>query len=173
MKVAIVALVATLASLAAPADARAQWAIARIPTPTTASCINRKTDEITISLRRVVTHKTSGFFTADNKAGVAVMATLNADNAPAATTPSVNLIDIQAEPTGQISLPLEYPIASDLQLANGSLITKNMEIAIYLERTRSKTGFGTVLTTAAQLLGHSVHSCKSICKRSEPGCAVC
>ena len=128
-------------------------AVVRVPTPIAARCINSRTDEVTITVRRVVTHKTSGFFTSDNKAGVTVISTLNADGTPPAKIPSVNMVDIQNEPTGQVSLLLEYPIASQLELTQGQTTTKNMQLDIFLEKTRGANTFGSVLTTAGQLLG--------------------
>jgi hypothetical protein len=127
--------------------------IIRIPTPTNARCINRRTDEVTITLRRIVTQKTGGFFTETNKAGVAVLSTLNADNQPPAKTPSVNVIDVKTEPRGQVSLPLEYPIASNLVLRQGNAITNNMQLDLYLEKTRDRNGFGNLLNTAGEVLG--------------------
>ena len=136
------------------ASARAQGGkIIRIPTPTNARCINARTDEVTISLRRIITQKTGGFFTQDNKAGITVLSTLNADGTSPAKTPSVNLVDIKTEPKGQVSLPLEYPIASQLALKQGNLITKNMQLDLYLNKTRGANTFGTVLTTAGDILG--------------------
>jgi hypothetical protein len=127
--------------------------IIRIPTPLNARCINARTDEVTISLRRIITQKTGGFFTEDNKAGITVIATLNADGTSPVRTPSVNLVDIKTEPKGQVSLPLEYPIASQLALKQGNLITKNMQLDLYLNKTRGANTFGTVLKTAGDILG--------------------
>ena len=127
--------------------------IIRIPTPTNARCINARTDEVTISLRRIITQKTGGFFTEDNKAGITVIAILNADGTAPAKTPSVNLVDIKTEPKGQVSLPLEYPIASQLALKQGDLVTKNMQLDLYLNKIRGANTFGTVLTTAGDILG--------------------
>jgi hypothetical protein len=129
--------------------------IVRIPTPIRARCINAKTDEITMTLRRIITQKTSGFLTSDNRAGVTVIATLNSDGNPQSKTPSVNLVGIQAAPKGQVILPLEYPVASLLPLSpdSGKTFTKNMLLELYLDKVRGANTFGTVLDTASGLLG--------------------
>lgn len=129
--------------------------IVRIPTPVSPRCIDSN-DRVTMTLRRIVTQKTSGFFTSDNQAGVAVIATLNADGTPPAKVPSVNLISISDAGTGQVILPLEYPIASQLPLSTSSpnsLTTKNMQLDLYLEKTRGSNTFGQIITTAGQVLG--------------------
>jgi hypothetical protein len=111
--------------------------------------------------------KTSGFFTADKKAGVAVIATLNATsiqlNLPgaqptnvSATTPSVNLLDISGEKNGRVFLPLEYPIANRFLLSQTDTQTKtettNMLVQMYLEKTRGANTFGTIVQDAGTIL---------------------
>lgn len=127
--------------------------IIRIPTDDP-YCINAKTDEVTVTLRRIITHKTGGLLTEDKKAGVTVIATLNADGSPQAKTPSVNLISVEDAPKDQVILPLEYPVASLLALSQdgGKTFTKNMLLDLYLNRVRGKNTFGTVLDTAGNLL---------------------
>ena len=101
--------------------------------------------------------KTSGFFTKDNQAGIAVISTLNADGQPPAKTPAVNIVSIADEHKGQVFLPLESPIASRLLLTQSggwtSAETKNMLLEMYLEKTRGANSFGTFLSTAGTVLG--------------------
>jgi hypothetical protein len=128
--------------------------IVRIPTPINARCINAKTDELTMTLRRIITQRTEGFFTEDKRAGVTVIATLNSDGNPTSKTPSVNLIDIESAPMGQVLLPLEYPVASLLPLSadSGKTFTKNMLLELYLDKVRGENTFGKVLDIAGSLL---------------------
>lgn len=128
--------------------------IVRVPTPIAARCINARTDEITATLRYIKTQRTKGFFTDDNRAGVTVIATLNSDGNPKAQNPSVNLIGIRNAPAGQVYLPLEYPIASLLALSpdSGKTFTKNILLELYLDKTRGKNTFGTILDAAGTLL---------------------
>jgi hypothetical protein len=90
--------------------------VVRIPTISNPRCINSKTDEITLSVYRVTVERTGGFFTEDNQAGIAVLSVLNADGQTPAKTPSVNVISISGEHRGQVFLPWEYLIASQLSL---------------------------------------------------------
>jgi hypothetical protein len=130
----------------------------RIPTASSPRCINSKTDEITLSVYRVTVEKTTGFFTSDNQAGIAVISTLNADGQTSAKTPSVNVVQISDEHKGQVFLPLEYSIASQMPLSqsgtgSSAAVTKNMLLEMYLEKTRAANKFGTFLTTAGNVLG--------------------
>jgi hypothetical protein len=133
--------------------------IVRIPAPISPRCINSTTDEVTVTLRRIITQRTGGLFTSDNQAGVAVVTTLNADGSPPTKTPSVSLINIASAPKGQVMLLLEYPVASQLLLTqeksptSEKLVTKNMQLDLYLARVRSDNTFGKILTVASQFLG--------------------
>lgn len=129
--------------------------IVRIPTASSARCINAKTDEVTVTMRRIITTKTGNIFTEDKRAGVTVITTLNSDGNPQSKTPSVNLVSIEDEPKGQVKIPLEYPIASLLSLSqdSGKTFTKNMLLELYLDKPRGKTTFGEVLDSAGNVLG--------------------
>ncbi len=124
----------------------------RIPTPVTGRCINSTSDEVTVTLRRLVTQKYGGFFTQDNKAGVTVVATLNGTVDASAKTPSVNQVDVQQMKTGQVSLALEYAVADQLILSQENARTKNIQLDLFMARTRGKNTFGTVIDVAAQVL---------------------
>jgi len=124
----------------------------RVATPGTGRCINMKTDEVTVTLRRIVTQKYSGFFTKENKAGITVLATLNGTADEVAKTPSVNQVDIQKEKTGQVSLALEYPVADLLVLNQNNHVTKNIQLDLFMAKTVGKSSFGTILDVAGQVL---------------------
>ena len=86
------------------------------------------------------------------------MSTLNADGQTSPKTPSVNVVSIAGEHRGQVFLPLEYPIASQMPLTQPgtgttTAVTKNMLLEMYLEKTRSANTFGNVLQTASTVLG--------------------
>jgi hypothetical protein len=116
-------------------------------------------DNVTVSLYRIITQKTGNFFSSTHKAGVAIVATLNGKTTgPAgvsdaeAKTPSVSQVDVQNMPNGQVSLPLEYPIAANLPLSQGTTITGSILLEIYLAKTRGPNTFGTILDAANQYL---------------------
>ena len=162
----LMALSASLAGLALGANNNG-FETVRIPTAVNPKCINSTTDRVTLSVYRVTVQKTSGFFTSDKKAGVAVIATLNANSIQlgqagtqpsnvSATTPSVNLLDIGGESNGQVFLPLEYPIANRFLLSQSDPQTKtettNMLVQMYLEKTRGANTFGTIVQDAGTIL---------------------
>jgi hypothetical protein len=124
----------------------------RIATPITGRCINMKTDEVTVTLRRILTQKNGNFLFHDKTAGITVMSTLNATSDETAKTPSVNQVDIQKEKTGQVSLALEYAIA-DLLLLNQDPkhVTKNIQLDLFMAKTVATGGFGTVIDIASQV----------------------
>ena len=140
-----------------PAPLEGSGVIVRIPTHTAARCINATTDQVTMMLRRVIIQKDSSLFTNDKKASVSIISTSNASSSalPSAKAPSVNPVSIEDMPTGQVSLPLEYPIASLLSLPQDSpkgTYTKNILLDIYVAKKRGANTFGRVLDIAGQLI---------------------
>lgn len=124
----------------------------RVLAPITPRCINAETDQVTVTLRRILTQKYGGFFTQESRAGITVMATLNGSGNEVAKTPSVNQVDIKAEKKGQVSLALEYPVADLLLLKQGNTLTKNIQLDLFMAKTRGKSSFGNVLDIAAKTL---------------------
>jgi hypothetical protein len=124
----------------------------RVPAPIASRCINSQTDEVTVTLRRVVTQKYTGFFTQENKAGITVLATVNGNSNETPKTPSVNQVGIKEEHKGQVSLALEYPVADLLVLKQGNTVTKNIQLDLFLAKTRGTNTFGDVLDVAGKVL---------------------
>lgn len=168
----------TAAAQLIPSPNNNGYEIVRIPTATNPKCINSKTDEITLSVYRVIIEKNGGFLTSDQSAGIAVIATLNGSSiqlsAPAtpganpqptpganpqsvtAATPQVSLVKISGERNGQVFVPLEYPIASRFVLSQSNNLTKtetvDMHLDMYAEKARDKNTFGTIVTDAASII---------------------
>lgn len=142
-------------SLSYIATAQGAGELVRIPTPISPRCINGKTDEISITLRKVIIHKTGSFITEDKKAGISVIATLNSNSNQVSKTPSVNLVSVESDERGQVRIPLEYPIASLLALSPdfGKTYTKNMLLELYIDKPRGSTTFGEILDSAGGALG--------------------
>lgn len=124
----------------------------RIQTPVSPTCIDSKTDEVTIDLKRILLHKNNYLFTQDSKAGVAVLASLNATGNTKAQAPSVSTVPIKDEPEGQVSLAIEYPVADQLVLTQGAVTTRNIQLDVYIEKAKGNNAFGDVLNLAGQVL---------------------
>jgi hypothetical protein len=124
----------------------------RLVTPIAPRCIDSKTDEVTIDLKRILLQKKSYVFTQDSKAGVAVMASLNASGNSKAAAPSVSTVPIKDEPEGQVSLAIEYPVADQLVLTQDKLVTRNIQLDIFIEKAKENNAFGDVLNLAGQVL---------------------
>jgi hypothetical protein len=145
---------AFLALSASVASAQDSGGIVRIPSTITPRCINAKTDEITVTLRRVKTQKHYWFVIQDTQAGVTVISTLNADTGATAYNPAVNLISIQDAGAGQVYLPLEYSVASLLPLSTdgGKTYTKSIQLEMYIDKLIGPSSFGQILDQAGTIL---------------------
>jgi hypothetical protein len=143
-------------SLVFPGIVFAQGAVVvRVNDPFGSHCIDATTDEVTIHFRRLFTEKTQGLFTEDRRAGVLVTAKVTG-RGPNATNdvqvPSVNLLSVEDEPRGRVSVPLEYQIASSFALHQDELVTTNIQLSISLAKTRGRNTFGEILDLAGKAL---------------------
>jgi len=120
-------------------------------------CIDASAEKITVYLRRVFLQKKSGIFTEDKRAGVLIRTQVvgreagKGDDLPV-QVPSVGLVSVADDPKGRVSLALEYPLASDFELIQGTRTTKSMELFMNVAKTKGKNTFGAVLDLAGQAL---------------------
>ena len=132
--------------------------IVRIEDPSGSHCINALKEEVTVHVRRVFAQKTGGLFTEDKRAGVSLTTRLTGKTRPTTGNPvneevkypSVNLVTIADENRGRVSLPLEYQVASYLQLQQGKTSITDIHIDLTLAKVRGKSTFGEVLDVAGK-----------------------
>lgn len=136
--------------------------IVRIDDTSGSHCIDANTEQITVFLRRAFTEKNHSWFTQDNRAGVLVRSQLvaNTGNADQATVqvPAVDMVSVQDDKPGRVSLALEYAVTSDFVLKQSSTssapstLTKTIDLYMNLSKAKGKTTFGSVLDLAGQAL---------------------
>jgi hypothetical protein len=169
----VIVLVLSIATAAhAQKAANNGFEVVRIQTASNPKCINSKTDEVTLSVYRVILEKNGGFLVHDTGAGIAVIATLNGSSiqlgsggSPApgsnpqtvsAATPQVSTVQISGEKNGQIFVPLEYAIASRFVLSQNNSQTKtettSMQLNMYAEKNRGANTFGTIVQDASTII---------------------
>lgn len=105
----------------------------RIPDSPTPRCINYNTDQVWLTLYRVVTTKKSGWLTSDNQAEIIInvqVKTQPQSDKPLAFPLSAKA-NIRNYGAGQVSIPVEYTLVSGLALKQGTG-----------DKTVSYTGFG-------------------------------
>jgi hypothetical protein len=129
----------------------------RIPT---GDCINGKTDQVWLTLYRVITTKNRGFLSKENEA--AIIAKVVVNTSPQATTaisyPLSTKVNIRNYPTGQISLPVEYALISGLPLrqtdASGKAVFyTGFSVDTTLVNIKSRAGFGAALDALTEVTG--------------------
>jgi hypothetical protein len=127
-------------------------------------CINPAKDRIWLTLRRVVTTRTKGWFTKDADVSVVINAHVQTDPPP--TSPIAYPLAAKAKfgsaPVGQVSIPIEYTIVSGLVLtqneknATGNKVTYNgLGVDLTLLNTKQKNGLGTALQALADITSSS------------------
>jgi hypothetical protein len=113
----------------------------RIPDSPTPRCVNYNTDLVWLTLYRVVTTRQSGWLTSDNQAEIIINVQVKTQPQSALAFPLSTKVNIRDYATGQVSIPVEYTLASGLALKQGSA-----------DKAVSYTGFG-VDTTLVNLKG--------------------
>jgi len=109
-------------------------------------CINAASDQVWITLRRVITNRSQGWFTQDNTVGTVINATVkgkNVDKPP--TFPLMTESRLQGMPTGQVSVPIEYTIIDGLQLKQGTVVYTGISLELTLLNKRGRTKWGNAL----------------------------
>jgi hypothetical protein len=130
----------------------------RIPVGPTPECINGKTDQIWITMYRVVTTKTSGFLSTDKQADVIfnVQVKSQPQSAQPLSFPLSAKVDISQYQNGQVSLPVEYTLVSGLPLTQKDSGGKQVAytgfgIDTTLVNLRSRNGLGTALQALSDI----------------------
>src|ERR1700756_5040873 len=85
-------------------------------------CIDASKDRVWFTLRRLVTSKTAGWFKKDNSVQVIINAQVRTDPSKPLSFPLTTEAKFGDVPTGQVSLPIEYPIVGGLQLTQGQVV---------------------------------------------------
>jgi hypothetical protein len=131
----------------------------RIPNGPDAACINSATDQVWLTLYRVVETKTNGFLSRENQAEI--VSTVKVQSRPQAAQP-LNFplstkVNIRPYTEGQVSIPVEYTLVSGLplkQMENGKTITyTGFSLDTTLVNLKSRNGLGGALQALADLTG--------------------
>jgi hypothetical protein len=123
-------------------------------------CINPTTDQIWLTLRRLVTNKNkAGWFSKD--ADVSIVINANLQTTPALSTPVSYPLAAQAKfgdaLPGQVSIPIEYTIVSGLVLTQNESAKKvtytGMGVDVTLINTKQATAFANVIQALVTATG--------------------
>jgi hypothetical protein len=115
----------------------------RIPNGPDSRCINYNTDQVWLTLYRVVTTRKTGWLTSDNQAEIVINVQVKTQPQADKTLafPLSTKVNIRDYAPGQVSIPVEYTLVSGLNLKQGTG-----------DKTVAYTGFG-LDTTLVNLKG--------------------
>ena len=127
----------------------------RIPDQPTPRCINYNTDQVWLTLYRVVTMKTKHFLSTENQAEILikVLVKTSPEANPAISYPLSAKVNIRAYPTGQVSLPVEYLLVNGLALKQGNVVYNGFGVDATLVNLRSRHGLGSALQALTDITG--------------------
>jgi len=124
-----------------------------------ARCINYNTDEVWLTLYRVVTTKNSSWLTSENQAEIIInvqVKTKPQSDKPLAF-PLSTKVNIRNYSTGQVSIPVEYTLVSGLALKQGTgdkaISYTGFGLDTTLVNLKGKHGLGVALDVLDQVVG--------------------
>lgn len=123
----------------------------RIPDGVGTRCINGGNDRIWLTLRRVITNKTSGWFTEDKSVATLLNAQVRADPESRIAFPLMTETTIANFPNGQVSVPLEYTLVSGLNLAQTGVKYTGLNVDVTLLNKRGKNKWGNALNALKEI----------------------
>ena len=128
----------------------------RIPNAPDAKCINASTDEVWLTLYRIIESKKKGFLTRETEAEIILTVKVQAKPQPPQplSFPLSNTVEIAAYSVGQVSIPVEYTLVSGLNLkqtgTDGKAVTyTGFAVDETLVNLRSANGLGATLQALA------------------------
>lgn len=131
----------------------------RIPDAPSPRCINGKTDQVWLTLYRVITTKRSGFLSRENEAEIIINVQVKTwpQAAQAIAYPLSTKVNIRNYPTGQVSIPVEYTLISGLDLKQGDsnkpVYYTGFGVDTTLVNLKSRNGLGSALQALADVTG--------------------
>jgi len=133
--------------------------VVRVDDTSGTHCIDATTEKVTLFVRRVFVEKKKGWFTEDKRAGVLVrsqvagtITTPQGTQQASVTVPAVDMVSVEEDPRGRVSLALEYAIASGFVLKQNDTLTSAMDLYMNMAKSKGKTSFGDVLELAGKAL---------------------
>jgi hypothetical protein len=123
------------------------------PTP---KCINGSTDQVWLTLYRVVMTKKTGWFAASNQAELVI--TVQVKTKPQSNQtlsyPLSSKVNTRDYPTGQVSIPVEYTIVSGLNLKQDNVFYTGLSVDTTVINFSSQSNLGATLSALAELTGN-------------------
>jgi hypothetical protein len=120
-------------------------------------CINSQTDRVWLTLRRVVTNRSKGWFTKDADVSIVIKAQVKTD--PPLTNGISYPLAANARfgdaPFGQVSVPVEYTLVSGLVLKQDKVSYSGLGVDVSLVNTKQKNGLGSALQALVDVTSSS------------------
>lgn len=133
--------------------------VVRVDDTSGTHCIDAETEKVTLFVRRVFVEKNAGWFTKDKQAGVLVRSQLTGitttsegSQQASVTVPAVDMMSVDEDQKGRVSLALEYAVASGFALKQNNTLTNTIDLYINMAKAKGKSTFGDVLDLAGKAL---------------------
>jgi hypothetical protein len=124
-------------------------AIVRLADGATSRCISSSSDQVWLSMRRIILNKEHRLFSVDKYAGVVVNTTISGDSGPTAQKigfPRMIEADIESYESGHgVSVPVEFGLLQGFRLRSGTVTYTNVDFDFNVIKGKTKTSWGQAL----------------------------
>jgi hypothetical protein len=129
--------------------------VVRIPDGVVPRCVDGTHDRVWLTLYRVITNKSKGWFTQDNAVEILITAQVKTDPQAAKplTFPLATEARIKEYTTGQVSVPVEYTIVSGLNLTQDNVSYTGLGVDVTLLNQRGRNRLGAALEALTEITG--------------------
>lgn len=125
--------------------------IVRIPDGASSRCINASTDQVWLTMRRVILNKQSSLFTEDKYAGVVVNTTISGRTGSKTEKigfPRMIEADIESYAAGRgVSIPVEFGLLEGFQLNNEGAGYTNVDFEFNIVKGKKRNAWGEALNS--------------------------
>jgi hypothetical protein len=118
-------------------------------------CIDPSKDRVWFTLRRLITTKKATWFKKDNSVQVIIDAQVRTDPSKPLSFPLTTQVKFEDVPTGQVSVPIEYPIVAGLQLTQGEVTYTGIGVEITLLNLQDPSKLGSAISALSTVIGSS------------------
>lgn len=129
--------------------------VVRLDDGQTSRCINTSTDQVWLSMRRVVLNKKAGLLTEDKYAGIVVTTTISGNTGARTakvTFPRMIEADMERYAFGDgIAIPVEFALLEGLQLKNGNDKYTNVSFDFNVVKSKQRNAWGQALNSLVSI----------------------
>jgi hypothetical protein len=127
--------------------------VIRVPDGAASRCVDASRDRVWVTLRRLITTRSQGWFSVDRSVAVLINATVRTEPAHPRPLkfPLITEARLGGHGTGQVSVPLEFTLVDGFYLRQGDVNYTGVTLELTLLNQREPNAWGTALSSLNEI----------------------